>query len=290
MSDNVLSWLAVNDPALYTGPNGIYTSHSKDNLRSLHGSIISDAADLELAPARSTLTGGADKDKMLAADTAAQEALTKYGPQSQQFIDAFKNDLAGGATTLSEMARIAANYQPQTLDDPGANSAAYNDYLNRMGSNPLFILKMAKKETYERKSSDWNVVIDAIADTFTGIQGKNKEEIVKGLKNLAQAASSTMSTKQTQDLFVQNAMNLDGVVTLYLYTSRVEFIEQEHKGFHTKQVTFVIRQVLFELQSKLWPVYAEKVAQKYSAFVDNWLDNNNTTTAGTNKIPALEPY
>lgn len=282
-NDAVLSWLTLNDPELHTGPHGIYQAMAKDNLISLA------AVTSESAPAQSGITGK-DKDAALKLDQDAQAAKDKYGPTSKQFINIFKKDLAGGATTLSEMARIAANYQPQTLDNTGATAVAYNDYLRRMGTNPLFILRFSDVLQYKRDTSDWNTVIDAIADTFEGIASKDKDTIAKGLKTLAQAASSKMSSEQTENVFVQNAINVDGVVSLYLYNSQVTFKEESGKGYDTKQVNYSIQRVKFELQAALWPVYAERVAAKFTASVDDWLDNNSTTTAGTNKIPALEPY
>lgn len=283
MSDAILNWIHLHDPAFHIGNHGVFQPAARDALISLAAS----APPSPLAPSQSGVTGERMREGLVV-DQRAKEVLMKtQNPADPDFVNLFMQDLPGAATTLSEMARIAANYQPQTLDNDGANAAAYEDYLRRMGTNPLFTLRMADVLTYNRESSDWNQVIDAIADTFEGVAAKDKNTIVKGLKTLAQAASSKMSTTQTESLFVQNAVNIDGVVSLYLYSSKVTFFETNEKGYDTKQTTYDIRRVEFELQSKLWPEYAAKVAQKYTAFVDDWLNNNSTSTAGTSPIPAL---
>jgi len=278
----VNSWLTLHDPALH-GHRGLRTAMAMDAMKAL-----ALTTDTTLAPASAVVTGSNAKSA-LQLDKNAQAALSAAGGDASDpnFLTLFKNDLAGAAITISAMARQAAGYQPQTLDNTGATAAAYEGYLASMGKCPLFILRMADVLTYDRTSSDWNTVIDAIAETFKGIASEDKDTIVQGLKSLAQAASSKMSTTQTESVFAQNALNLDNVVSLYLYSSKITFIETSGKGFDSKQTIYDIRRVKFDFQSSLWPSYAAKVAAKFTCSVDDWLTNNSTSTAGTKSIPAF---
>ncbi|MBN3801760.1 hypothetical protein GXB81_01615 [Paraburkholderia sp. Ac-20336] len=282
MTDKVLSWLTLHDPVLFTGPNGIHTPEVKDTLRM----VAAANGSTEKAPSQATLTG-AGASAAIATDKQAQALLKAKGPSDPGFLDLWNQDLVGGAMTLSEMARNAAGYQPQTLTNDSASAAAYQEYLRRIGSCPLFVLKMSDRLTITKQTSDWNTLIDAIADTFTGIANEDKNSIVSGLKQLAQAASSTMETTETENVFVQNAMNVDGVISFYLYNSTVSFYEKKGKGYDTKQSSYDVTRLRLEFQSKLWPQYAAAVAAKYTSSIDDWLNSNATSTAGTQPIPAL---
>lgn len=286
IDNRVHSWLSIHDPALYTGPNGIHTAEALDAVN-----LLATATGSVQAPANSQLAGS-QTSQMLATDTQAQQALQAAGGNTSNpdFLKIFAQDLAGAATTLSEMARNSAGYQPQLFANNGATSAAYQKYLTNIGSCPLFIIKMADTLSYQRNTSDWNSVIQDIANTFQGIAAGDQNAIVKGLTSLAQAASSTMSTKQTENLFVQNAMNLDNVVTLYLYSSTVTFWEESGKGFDTKQTSFNISRCELQFQAGLWPSYAAAVAAKFTSSVDDWLNNNTTPVPpNTPPIPGLQP-
>lgn len=276
------AWLTVQDPALYTGKSGIHSPEVMDSLAAIAGATGADPA-----PSQAALTGP-NANAALTADRQAADLLKKGGPSDPAFLDAWKSDFVGAAVTLSEMARNAAGYQPQLIDNSGANATAYQNYLTKIGSCPLFVLKMSDRQTLQRQTTDWNTIIDAIADTFQGIQAEDKNKIVDGLKNLAKAASSTMSTTETENVFVQNALNVDGVVTLYLYNSTVTFREESGKGFDSKQNTFDVTRVELQFQTKLWPQYTAAVAAKFTSTVDDWLDNNSTQVpANTPAIPAL---
>jgi hypothetical protein len=284
VADQVTSWLTIHDPALYTGPRGIHTPKARDAL-----SALAVAQGEVPAPSNAQVTGS-KKDALLQIDQKAVAALkaANGNVQDPNFQNIWTTNLAGAAVTLSELARNSAGYQPQTLNDDSANSAAYQQYLRNIGSCPLFILQMSDRLTYDRETSDWNTVISAIADTFQGIAASDQNAIVKGLTSLAQAASSKMKTTQTENVFVQNAVNLDNVVTLYLYNSQISFYEESGKGYDTKQTKYDITRCQLTFQSAMWPDYAAAVAAKQTSSVNNWLNNNSTSTAGTKPIPALQ--
>lgn len=193
-----------------------------------------------------------------------------------------------GAANLANMARNAAGYNPIDLNNAGSSTTQYQAFVQKLISCPLFIVKMSDHQSITKTSSDWNTVIDAIANTFEGIADKDKNAIVSGLKNLAQAASSKMKTTETQSVFVQNVINVDDVISYYLYSSNTSFEEEKGKGYDTKQSTFDVLRLRLEFQSALWPAYWQKVKQAFDGSIDDWLNDNKTTTAGTKPIPALE--
>lgn len=278
--DQLVSWLTIHDPKLYTGAQGIHTPEVRDRFR-----LMATATGSTLAPSNAQITGQKAQDA-LNSDQVAADALKQAGGNTLDpaFLKQWAQDPVGGALTLSEMARISAGYQPQTLDNSGAQSAQYQQYLKNIGSNPIFVLQMSDRQHYERTSSDWNTVIDAIANTFEGITAEDKNKIVTGLKDLATAASSKMETTQTQSIFVQNAVNVDGKVTLYLYNSSVSFYEKSGKGFDVKQNTFDIVRLELAFQTQLWPQIVAKVAAKFYSSIDDWLNNNSTSVVGQTPV------
>lgn len=227
-------------------------------------------------------------------DVAAQQnrlydAQKKYGASSDEAIKLMLEAPMTGLMHVSDMARISANWNPVLLTNSEANSIAYQNYVTKLTRFPLVELNYASTEEIHRQSSNWDDLINSIADTFVGIEGSNKDQIVTGLKNLAQAASSTMSTTQKTSLFCQNAINsADKVYSYYLYNSTCTFKEEKTKGFDTKQNDFYVMKVKLTLKMPLW-TYANvaKLIAQTDASLDDWLNNNSTSLEGTKPIPAL---
>lgn len=258
--ESMESWIHVNHPESH---RRILTPEISDRLLMMAKSADPPA----LAPSMACLTG---QD----ADSAKNNSDWKNNPLL-------------GAVNLAQMARNAAGYNPTNLDDAGATSTQYEDFLRRLVTCPLYNIKLSDRVHVKRETSDWNDVINSIADTFEGIAEKDKGSIVKGLKNLAQAASSKMKTEQTQAVFVQNAMEVDKVISLYLYSSKTSFYEDKGKGYDTKSNEFDVLRLRLEFQQQLWPDWWEKVKKAFDGSVDDWINDNKTTTEGTSPIPAL---
>ncbi len=279
LTQRLESWLVVNDPKHYEGPHGLLTPEVLEARAALQEGA-------EPAPAQARLSGAGSADA-LEADNDAQAMLDQYGAASPEFLDAWKKDPAGGAVTLSEMARRAAGYNPANLDDFGASAPQFLDYLNRIQQAPLFDIKKTTSTQIKKESSDWDTLIDAVAGTFQGIEGDDKLKIIAGLKNLASAASTKMSETQTQNIFVQSALNVDGDVTLYIYNSQISFKREVGKGYDTKQSEFNVVELELAFKVDLWPNYVAQVAKVFTANLDDWLNNNNTDTEGAGAIPAI---
>lgn len=221
-----------------------------------------------IAPSQAALAGPGVGDALANQDWATNPAL--------------------GAANLANMARNSAGYNPTDLDNAGSSTTQYQAFVKKLISCPLFIVKMSDHQSITKTSSDWNTMVDGIANTFEGIADKDKGAIVTGLKNLAQAASSKMSTTETQSLFVQNVINIDSVISYYLYSSNTSFVENKGKGYDTKQSVFNVLRLRLEFQTALWPNYWQKVKDAFDGSIDDWLNDNKTTTAGTQPIPALK--
>lgn len=276
------SWIAAHKRSLYHGNVGILTTQARDAVRALN------AANNALpTPANMQVTG--DKAAVAAGQKALYATQQQTGATSDASIDAMFNSPVSGLMHVSDMARIANNWNPTDLTDTGANSIAYQSYVNSLVKFPLVTLNMATRQQITRTSSDWNDVINAIASTFKGIAESDKDSIVSGLTNLAQAASSKMSVTEQTNVFVQNAINsANNTYEFYLYNSQVTFQETKGKGFDTKQSSFDVVQVKLTLVMSLWTRdNVAKIIGQTSASLDDWLNANSTSTSGTSSIPAL---
>lgn len=276
------SWMATVAPANYSGEAGIHTPLALESL-----AAFNTASGAMETPANMQVTG--QKNKVAELQAALFETQQSNGVTSPESVKKLLEAPASGLMHVSDLARIANNWNPVLLDKSEANSDAYKAYIAQLVKFPLVTLNYAQHQTIERKTSDWNTIINAISDTFTGIVGEDKKAIVGGLKALAQAASSKMRTKQKTSLFCQNALNVaNDKYEFFLYYSTVTFYEEKAKGFHTMQNTFDVTQIKVTLLMELWTEAAvQKIIGKTDSSLDDWLNKNSTSTEGTKPIPAL---
>ena len=250
------AWLTVNNPSAH------------DSLK--HGPEVAKffattTEQSNLAPSMSALTGPGAAAAKSNTDWASNPAL--------------------GAANLAQIAMRAAGYDPTNLDmEDKANAANFDTFRKKLAQCPLFITKYAEKQTLKQETSDWNKLIDNIAGTFQGIMDKDKGAIVSSLKQLAKAASSKMSTKQTTQVFTQNTINVDNVISYYLYSSQVSFEEKTGKGFHTRQSDFVVWKLRLEFQTELWPEWWKRVKETFDGDMNNWLGDTTTENKGDKPI------
>ncbi len=276
------SWMATVNPECHTGESSIYTPEAQENF-----ALLSSAAAALNTPANMQVTGDQDVATQQLNLFQTQQAT---GATSDESVQQMFENPATGLMHVSDLARIANNWNPVLLDNSAANSIAYQNYVTQLVRFPLVTLNYAQRQTLNRETSDWNTLIDSIADTFTGIAQEDKDAIVSGLKNLAQAASSTMSVEQKTSLFCQNAINAaNNVYEFYLYNSTCSFKEESGKGYDTKQNQFDVLQVKLTLVMPLWTKEnVQKIIGQTSSSLDDWLNNNSSSTEGTSPIPALQ--
>ncbi|PWC40158.1 hypothetical protein [Azospirillum sp. TSO22-1] len=264
-----------------------------------HSTALRTATARESLSLLNAATGAMDTPAMMRVtgneNVAAQQkdlfdTQQRTGATSDESIEKMLKAPATGLMHVSDMARISAGWSPVILTDNEANSKAYEAYLNKVVQFPLVTLNYAQRQTLKRETSDWNTLINAIADTFVGIADKDRGAIITGLKNLAQAASSTMETTQKTSLFCQNAINAaDNVYEFYLYNSTCTFYEKSGKGYDTKQNDFDVLQVKLTLLMPLWTrANVAKIIGQTSSSLDNWLNDNSSSLKGTKPIPALQ--
>lgn len=273
------AWMTSVDPV---ASRALRSAKSNESLAALNL-----AAGVMETPAMISVTG---TENVAAQQKSLFDTQQKTGANSDESIDKMLKAPATGLMHVSDLARISANWSPVILDNSEANSKAYNDYLNKVVQFPLVTLNFAARQQITRQTSDWNSVIDSIADTFVGIADNDRKSIVQGLKDLAQAASSTMETTQKTSLFCQNAINAsNNVYEFYLYSSTCTFWEKSGKGFDTKQSDFDVLKVKLTLLMPLWTRdNVAKIIGQTNKSLDDWLKNNSTSLEGTNPIPALQ--
>lgn len=276
------SWVATVNRNPRDGDGKIYPIGGNENLSALQA-----ATDSMETPAMINVTGDQPVPDQQAELYEIQQTT---GPTSQESVRKMVEAPATGLMHISDIARISSGWNPVLLDNSAANSVAYQNYLNKIVSFPLVTLNYASRETLRRTTSDWNTLIESIADTFVGIQGDDKEAIVRGLKNLAQAATSTSSTEQKTSLFCQNAINTgDGIYEFFLYNSTCTFKEETGKGWETRQNDFDVLKVKLTLILPLWTEEnVAKIIGQTSQSLDDWVLDTSTSLAGTSPIPALE--
>ena len=159
---------------------------------------------------------GSERDKVLAsAKTLKLKAGTPDG------LEAFKQDPMNGATSVLDLARLAAGYNPLDLNDKD-RKRKYDDYLSRVLKAPFFSLQFAQAKHMEHRSKNWDALIDAIAATFEGVAKEDKAAIARSLGSLAKAAASSEHSRQSEDLFVQNVLAAEpGIYDIFVYSSQV---------------------------------------------------------------------
>lgn len=275
--------MATVNPEHFTGEGGL---HATPELAEKSAALNAAAGTME-TPAMVKVTGDQDVARQQIDLFNTQQ---ETGAKSEESVQKMLAAPATGLMHVSDLARIANNWNPVMLDKSEANSQAYNAYVSQLVKFPLLTLNYAQRQTLDRKTSDWNELIDSIADTFQGIQGQDKQAIITGLKNLARAASSTMSTEQRTSLFCQNAINAaNDVYEFFLYSSTCSFKEEKGKGFDTKQNKFDVLQLKVTLVMPLWTEETvRKIIGKTSSSLDDWLKNNSSSLEGTKPIPALQ--
>jgi hypothetical protein len=215
--------------------------------------------------------------------------VIKSAPTTDAQFEAFKNDYATACSTILDISRAGAKFNPTNPTDPKAKEK-YLDYLNRVQKAPFFTLMEASREVIKSESKNYDQLIDSVADTFQGLVEKNKKAIVQGLANLAKVAANTESTKQTKDLFLQSVLSADEVYSVYLYTCHVDMESATKKGIKEQQSLFEVSTTRLQFKPPVWALGARKVFDKTVKTVDDWLDDNTTEAEGDSfKLCLTEP-
>lgn len=217
--------------------------------------------------------------KIIKRGRAAMLSAAAGGPV-EDALKAFREDAMNGATSILEMCRSAAGYNPLDLKDP-KKKEKHDLYINKVMTAPFFSLVYSNAQRLEHKSKNWDALIDAITDTFEGIAAEDKVQVAKSLGTLAKAAASQESSRQTEDLFVQSVLSANpGQYDVFIYTSHVELQADKSKGSSSKQSLFEIARAKLRFRAVEWPMLADKVWARKVKTTDDWLDENNAKEGG----------
>lgn len=193
----------------------------------------------------------------------------------QQLLKEFLDAPLTGCTSVLDMARIKAGYNP-LAPAQAENSSKFDDYVDRVMRAPFFHLIDSSRTDYHRGEKDWNAAIDSILGLYDGIQADSKDQIRTSLENMAKAAASRSNTRQTNNLFAQSTIEYADYIEVYIYRSVVSMRVHKSKGSTSKQTDMTINKARMRFQTKLWPSYAPLVARRHIHLVSEWLDNNTT--------------
>ena len=154
------AWCAMNNPA--------EVAHlQKDRPAFLSLSGMSGIAKPVVSGAAVT---GSSKDEALANDKAVKDLLPS-GDQPitidryNDLLKTFQNSPGTGCTTVMDMARIAAGFNPLSPDLEG-NQQAFDDYVKRIMAAPFFFLNDSSRTDYHRGEQNWNTAVDSIVDLY----------------------------------------------------------------------------------------------------------------------------
>jgi hypothetical protein len=211
------------------------------------------------------------------AEALARAARIKSASPAEQ-VQLLKDDMVTGCATILNFSRTKSGFDPSKINDPKGKEK-FAAYLSKVQSAPFFFLEFARSVSVSNKSKNWDQLIDAIADTFTGIAEENKAAVVKSLGSLAKVAASTEETKQTEDMFVQSVLYAGEEVDIYLYSSHVEMESHTEKGSTSKQSLFEVKTLKLRLLRGLWPTVSDRVAKLGIKAADDW-ENGETTGQG----------
>ena len=279
------AWCRRNDPRL----RGLRRVLTRNHLVAFDSLI--EAAEGATHTVSGAILVGDETQASLNSSLQAKQNLPTDGSNpadSNPFVEAFVKAPAAGATTMLDMARISTGFDPldPALDE---NVAAYQAYINEVLNNPMFHLEMADKRTLQVKEQDFNKLIRDIADLFDGIKEEDEAKIKDGLTRLAEAATTTKDVRQSTDLFVQNAVQVDdGDIKIYIYYSTVTMIVHDGKST-TKQTDYTVMRTRLKFQTEFWNEFtAGAIAQRHFKDLGDWLDGNTTRSGDDQQELCLE--
>lgn len=208
-------------------------------------------------------------------------SITGPGAEKTKNENNLDTNFGLAAINLANMARISAQYFPVGNN---RKEKEYNDYKKRLASCPLFTITLSTFNEITRKSSNWNDLIEDIADTFDGINNEDRKQVKGDLIRLANTAASKSKTTETEDILAQNVVDVNDDVNYYLYDTKVSFFHEKKKK-EVKQSTFRVTRLKLRFLKDLWPEVSEVMNKKVIVSVKDWLDSNNTKSEDDNKKP-----
>jgi hypothetical protein len=188
---------------------------------------------------------------------------------------------ATGCAMVMNLAQQASGFNPATPAQSGSLSGFLN-YIQQLINCPVMETKLSDQVNIQLQSN-WSNNVSAIMSYYQGISPDQLASIESGLWTVARAAASNANTNETDNLFVQSALNIDGTIKVYIYKSYVCMREDRHTGsgknaptITTNQASLKLYRTILKFDSSRWPEYAHIIMPKTNASLSSWLSDNST--------------
>ena len=229
-----------------------------------------------------SLLNGPGAEQARAADRAVNAMRT--GSDGDGLLQQLAESPATGCAMVLTLAQQASGYNPA---DPAAagNLDGFLSYVDQVLQCPVFSV-IIHDRVQPAMSGDWTSVIDQFVSFYPGLGDQELSALRTSLWTLAQAASSTPATGETENLFVQSTLNAGEQLVLYMYQSFLTMrTDVESGGKHspdtvTNNASLSLWRAVLKFDTDLWPRYAPAVVNRTNASLESWL-NNTTTPLGS---------
>lgn len=186
---------------------------------------------------------------------------------------------ATGCAMCMSLAAEGSGFNPASPAQAG-NLNGFLNYVKQLEQCPILNNELNDSPSVSW-GTDWDTTINNILSYYVGIDQSSLNEIRNSLRDCARAAASNPNTTQTTDLFVQNAMNIDGNIKVYLYKSFIEMVYVSKDGgknepdIRKDETSFKIYRVIFDFDQSQWPEYSKILMPKTNSSLNSWLNDNS---------------
>jgi hypothetical protein len=194
-------------------------------------------------------------------------------------LDYFRNSPADGCTSIIDLARIGAGYNPAT-GGAGDSFKRFSVFVSAIIAAPVFEKRVLDVRPLRWSTGSWSASIKSLLAQFPHIGAEDAKRIRASVERLARAAAGHPGNVQNGALFVQNVLYADPQgYQVYLYYAVASFREiHENK----KDPQFIAELKLARAQLSFltasWPEFAEAVWNRHVCAVVDWLEDNTLKT------------
>ncbi len=182
-----------------------------------------------------------------------------------------------GIQTVADIARVRTQFNP--LDPEGTgNKEHFIKFTQYIDSAPFLALLNADTMMVETSSHNSSELVNSFVDAFTGIDAKDKDQIVGAVTNLANAALSYSNRIEKYSNFAQNILDVDGDgnVLFHLYSSQFQIKAEERKGTITFDTTYSVIRSVYQLSVGEWRRIRGNFADQTKTSTQEWLSRFTT--------------
>ena len=285
----IASWCNIHDPkhvrdARIDSPTLMSFLETADSFHGISRPVVSHC----------TVVGN-QAQQTLDRDNKIRSAISNHGKQIslEQVTNLLRSHPAAGCTTVMDMARISSGFNPLIPLESG-NFQAYISYIKLLVTLPLFELEDDCTKTFSQQAADWNNVKKDIVNLYERISETDQQLINQSWIRLVNAATSHANTRQSENLLVQNILELTNEIHVYIQYSSVtfEFVDtavssgKSVKHYYSQNYDLALHRIKLRFKIEFWPDSVELVVSKHRELVNDWLDGN-TTKPGDDPLHSL---